>query len=313
MCQTAKSEGAWPTLNNVCATRMPPLGWRKPPGGAAYGKRPKSKKSVSRKQAAAKRALASAGPHLLKNMSTDEQSDADNEDTAPMVDAAVTSDVQTNGEDVLERGSARLRLQKGAPPYAGLDSDAPSEPDSEGFEAVEGDDSDDDEEREPVVVSPVNKSRTAARAARERVVQSEDEDVAEPLPQQTPPEDIAPLLSVFEISVTLSKQKGHVPSAWLLLLEQWMDQRCEGGCAVLERGGKQENLHLQIMLRMKIAAGDTLIPSHPPSLHASLPPSLYPSLPPYLPPSLPPYLPLSLPPSVTVPRFKAAASTVFMY
>lgn len=63
-------------------------------------------------------------------------------------------------------------------------------------------------------------------------------------------------LHVLELSVTLSKSKGHVNPAWLQLIKNWMEERTVAGAAALERGGKQQHLHVQIMLRMHIAEQD---------------------------------------------------------
>ena len=57
---------------------------------------------------------------------------------------------------------------------------------------------------------------------------------------------------LMQISMTISKQKGHVPPMWAKVIFEWMKKRCERGSVSLERGGKQQNLHLQIILEMYI-------------------------------------------------------------
>ena len=68
-------------------------------------------------------------------------------------------------------------------------------------------------------------------------------------PQDTPPEDD---VNVLELSVTLAKTKTHINAAWFQLVKSWMQARCIAGACALERGGRQQLLHLQIMLRMRL-------------------------------------------------------------
>ena len=60
--------------------------------------------------------------------------------------------------------------------------------------------------------------------------------------------------TVLELSLTMSKHKGHVPPVWARLLLAWMKKRdgCLAGAVSLERGGKQAFLHCQCILRMRI-------------------------------------------------------------
>ena len=44
-------------------------------------------------------------------------------------------------------------------------------------------------------------------------------------------------LPLLDLSVTLSKQKGHVIPGWLNIIYEWMKLRCKAGAAALERGG----------------------------------------------------------------------------
>ena len=44
--------------------------------------------------------------------------------------------------------------------------------------------------------------------------------------------------------------------AWLQLVQNWMQERCVAGAASLERGGKQQLLHVQMMVRIKIDPRD---------------------------------------------------------
>ena len=80
-----------------------------------------------------------------------------------------------------------------------------------------------------------------------------------PTPRRAVPVQASPVhqdLHVLELSVTLSKSKGHINLAWLTLVHDWMKLRCEAGAVAQERGGKAQHLHLQIMLRMRIATMD---------------------------------------------------------
>jgi hypothetical protein len=113
---------------------------------------------------------------------------------------------------------------------------------------------------------PVNSARARARrASRAAAAIAAGSDSDDPL-QDTPAAFVQPAaraaqavntdLHVLELSVTLSKSKGHVNPAWLQLIKNWMEQRTVAGAAALERGGKQQHLHVQIMLRMHIAEQD---------------------------------------------------------
>ena len=64
--------------------------------------------------------------------------------------------------------------------------------------------------------------------------------------------------SIVELSLTLSKLKGHVNPAWATMLHQWMHARdaCLAGAVALERGGKQQNLHVRGVLRMRMDPND---------------------------------------------------------
>ena len=128
-------------------------------------------------------------------------------------------------------------------------------PDLEGHESAG---SEDDEA--PIPLNSV--AARARRAAAAHVVGSDDDDplldapdvTAQPAARAAQGDNSN--LHVLELSVTLSKSKGHVNPAWLQLIYNWMQQRTLAAAAALERGGKQQHLHLQIMLRMQIAEQD---------------------------------------------------------
>ena len=115
------------------------------------------------------------------------------------------------------------------------------------------------DEPQQIVNSATARARRAA-AARAVVSDSDDEvrhaPAASAQPAARAAQAVNTNLHVLELSATLSKSKGHVNPAWLQLIKNWMEERTVSGAAALERGGKQQHLHLQIMLRMHIAEQD---------------------------------------------------------
>ena len=150
--------------------------------------------------------------------------------------------------------------------YAGLDEDAPTASDddegneSDGSRALPNTkrgahEGEDDSEEESVARSGPRASayREAQKAMDEEQdaddTHADDELTSMALDQNT---------SIVELSLTLSKLKGHVNPAWATLLHQWMHARdaCLAGAVALERGGKQQNLHVQGILRMRMDPND---------------------------------------------------------
>ena len=203
------------------------------------------------------RARSTALPNLAVDIDGAASDDSDDDD----------DDVEVNANSEGDEGvvSSRLRLRKGTTPMVGEDASmlnaGASDSDFEGMPDLPQADStgSKDDEPEQSVNSATARARRAAAAR--AVVSDSDESL-----QDTPAAGAQPAaraaqavntnLHVLELSVTLSKTKGHVNPAWLQLINNWMQERTVAGAAALERGGKQQHLHLQIMLRMHIAEQD---------------------------------------------------------
>ena len=244
---------------------MPPLGWTKPPGYGGFQRASTKTRGIAKK----KRPQRTAGPHMLRgaravspdpptlsvgpDLASDAASDVDDDD-----------DVDDHAEENQGKVSSRLRLRKGAPPTVDDDADVSGASGSEHADMpdLEGQDSSgsEDDEFYPIPLNGV--AARASRAAAAHVVVSDDDEplldapdiAAQPAAGAAEPDNSN--LHVLELSVTLSKSKGHVNPAWLQLIYNWMQQRTLAAAAALERGGKQQHLHLQIMLRMQIAEQD---------------------------------------------------------
>ena len=187
---------------------------------------------------------------------------SESEPEEPEDGAVVEADAASAEENVNNPDgppSKRLRLRKGALSQA--EDDEPisgAEEDSDGGQPALYYEDSDGEERE--VQSQRNTAAARAqRALNTRVLEEDDplEDV--PARHATPTANGSPVnqdLHLLDLSVTLSKSKGHINPAWLALVYNWMKLRCEAGAVAQERGGKAQHLHLQIMLRMRIASMD---------------------------------------------------------
>ena len=244
---------------------MPPRGWKKPPGYDGFrrasinGRGPAKKRPASRTAGAhmLRGARATALPNLavdIDNAASDGGSDVDDDD-----------DVIANSEGDEGVISSRLRLRKGAPPMVDEDADmsnaSASDSGCQDLPDLNEEDSAGSESDEPQ--QTVNSATARARrAAAARAVASDSDDevrhapAASAQPAARAAQAVNTNLHVLELSVTLSKSKGHVNPAWLQLIKNWMEKRTVSGAAALERGGKQQHLHLQIMLRMHIAEQD---------------------------------------------------------
>ena len=145
--------------------------------------------------------------------------------------------------------------------YAGNDSDAPSEVSEASNAQNSGDDTSEDES----LSLRVTKKKNAARSS--RVVQdddgeerartaqdAEDTDVVADIESAMGTSGLSDSEVEMELSLTMSKHKGHVPPAWATILHQWMQKspKCIAGCITLERGGKAQHLHCQGVLRVKM-------------------------------------------------------------
>ena len=73
-------------------------------------------------------------------------------------------------------------------------------------------------------------------------------------PAQPPRDDEQddPLARDVELSITLSLAAGHVLPAWLDFFGSWMQANCVAGLAALERGKKEQHLHIQGAVRMRL-------------------------------------------------------------
>ena len=242
---------------------MPPLGWRKPPGSTGYARR-----AVTKRKSKDPR---SAGPHMLPgrrvafgNINLDvATAGSDSEAEPPEDDPPDEEDAQSeeeNADNPEGPPSKRLRLRKGAPAQAQEDDEISApESDYDGMPALL-DHLSDGEGGDGGAQSQRNTAAARARRAPHARVDDDDDPLEDiPTPCRAVPVQASPVhqdLHVLELSVTLSKSKGHINLAWLTLVHDWMKLRCEAGAVAQERGGKAQHLHLQIMLRMRIATMD---------------------------------------------------------
>ena len=240
---------------------MPPRGWKKPPGSLAYARQ---RATTKRKP---KPSTRTAGPHMLPGRgrafgNLDIGTLSESEPELPEDDAVVEADAESaeeNDDDQNGPPSQRLRLRQGAPSQAEEGEDVSgAEADSDGGMPAMFDDGSDGEEHE--AQSQPNTAAARARRARDARVLEEDDPLddvpARPTPATTNGPPVNQELHLLDLSVTLSKSKSHINPAWLTLVHEWMKLRCEAGAVAQERGGKAQHLHLQIMLRMRIASMD---------------------------------------------------------
>ena len=77
---------------------------------------------------------------------------------------------------------------------------------------------------------------------------------APPQPDWRPPVDVPdPHARDVEFSVTLSLSAGHVPPGWLDAFLLWMQAMCKAGLGALERGTREQHLHIQGTIRMRVS------------------------------------------------------------
>ena len=244
---------------------MPPRGWKKPPGFAGYKHKPKVVKK--RNGASTSR---TAGPHMLSARAT-----LVADETEPTQTAIVTADVralddaidgnaeehalpaddQTNDGLVSSRLRARTTtINIDMDELSGGETDL-EDNDPAPVSASDAETNAEEDEEDNDLAINVSK-RPAPRAA---CPPSPVDDPLNDIPRQLGCNDkytVNDNLPLLNLSVTLSKKSGHVLPAWLKLVDEWMKLRCEAGAAALERGGRQQHLHVQIMLRMHIAEQD---------------------------------------------------------
>ena len=80
----------------------------------------------------------------------------------------------------------------------------------------------------------------------------DDADSSNTPPSDDEDEDEEPVIKpTLEISMTVSRLKHHVVMAWANAIHRWMKAKCLAGCVSLEKGGRHENLHCQIIMRLK--------------------------------------------------------------
>ena len=76
----------------------------------------------------------------------------------------------------------------------------------------------------------------------------------EPAPDITKEE-----LPEYDFSVTIAKGKVHVPPIWLQMMLEFFEHHGIKGSLSLERGGKQEMLHIQAVITMRILIDDATL------------------------------------------------------
>ena len=239
---------------------MPRKGWKKPPGYGGY--KHNAPKSVrGRTPTAGPAVLRAARARAGKDVVENQQSAIAGSTEETVVDDGAVDAV----ESAVEKEaliSSRLRCRKSSHEDKETDiaevsddedvNDAPVGGGSVGFS------SDDDE----YVQQPKKKKKASVSGATARVVDDdpmEDIPLVRTDPPASDPNTLFPVngdLPLLDLSVTLSKQKGHVLPGWLNMVYEWMRLRCKAGAAALERGGKQQHLHVQIMLRMHVCSQD---------------------------------------------------------
>lgn len=244
---------------------MPPLGWRKPPGSTAYARRTTSTKTGptprARQRSAGVHMLAAgfdAAEHRHGSLTVDSEAGAE---PGSEPDENEEEDDEEDNDNSEGPPSKRLRLRKGCPPMAEDGENISADEDLQDLPGLVDPDSSDDEDDGNQCRANTAAAR-ARRAAAARAIDDDDplEDVrpqaTSRAPQQTHVPQVNDALPLLELSVTLSKHKGHVNPAWMTLVHDWMKLRCKAGAVAAERGGKAQHLHLQIILRMHIAEMD---------------------------------------------------------
>ena len=200
-----------------------------------------------------KHRVRTAGPAMLPTI-PNETGVRNGSGTAQDSDAQDDEDEESDREpEALEQQADLIsfRTRHGKRPAEPLapesDIDASEGEDSDDQERASGDDSTEGED-EPNLTKNTQAARQRRKVA--RVLFDADDPLQDsPTNTRTSPTNE---LMYLELSVTLSKTKGHVPPAWLALVANWMRLRCVSGAAALERGGRQQHLHLQIVLRIRI-------------------------------------------------------------
>jgi hypothetical protein len=243
---------------------MPPMGWKKPPGSTAYARKAPNKPRSSNKR------FRTAGAHMLAaglGNGVGPAHPLTSADQASEDGAVVEADDEEEAQDDVDTAgdgqgppSKRLRLRKGAPAQAeddDVNAAADSDIDMPGLEENRSS----GEESEAAQSQSNTAAARARRAGNARVLEDDGDDPLEDVRPTTRAENMygPPFnqeLHLLDLSVTLSKSKGHINPAWLTLVHEWMKLRCEAGAVASERGGKAQHLHLQIMLRMRIAPMD---------------------------------------------------------
>ena len=234
---------------------MPPTGWRKPPGYGGYVRRARTRPGAGRPPR-----KRTAGPDMLPSRRSNEAAaiaESDGEDSQDSNGDDVPDDAgSAQPEGALDLISSRTRGGK-RPAEQLTQTDSHSESDAsenDGTDARANSDTDASDQEQSEHDEEMQNTRVAAqRRPAARVLFDDPLDDRPSPPSDCPSIDDAHIL---ELSVTLSKTKGHVHPAWLQLVADWMQLRCVSGACALERGGRQQHLHLQIMLRMRIDSKD---------------------------------------------------------
>ena len=58
-------------------------------------------------------------------------------------------------------------------------------------------------------------------------------------------------LPLIEVSMSVSKLKLNVLPVWQKMIHRWIELNCEAGSVSLERGGRHEKLHCQVIMRLR--------------------------------------------------------------
>ena len=231
---------------------MPPLGWKKPARYTGY----QPSASLTNDPPPAR------GPPKKRQRRGDSIPALFGFDAALPTRGAIDEAVQNgSGEFVSQETMASIASEQRAETQVSLnvasDSDGDEQP------ALTNDSSSDLDDDEVSGINLNKNSREARkRRARKRRLDSPISaappaaaEFEESFKPATPTIDGAELL---EISITLSKQKGHVPPVWAKLIYEWMKKTCVRGSVSLERGGKQQNLHCQIIIAKMMLPTDIL-------------------------------------------------------
>ena len=229
---------------------MPRKGWTKPPGYQGYVRKKPTGRGPARRPTAGPQMLSISRVDRVEPPSAILAADTGNAVAGASGLSSIDND-DSEGEEEAGLISSRTRKKKRSYLEASQDNNVSedNDGDSETHDSVQDSDSNASDEEEEVQAVKKKRNTTGRRGV---LVLSEDEDDD----SSPPPPPAGDTLNVLEFSVTLSKHQEHVQPAWLQLVHNWMQERCVAGAASLERGGKRQLLHVQMMVRIKIDPRD---------------------------------------------------------